>query len=338
MTVPNLFLAICIVSGIVGFSLLVYSFISRKRIELMASLGTVRFKFVTTIIKYFSGLPVVIAPFAVNRGDWFFAGIVGGVSFLNWALLEILIDMESRRHLRELQVLLDRAESSAEARTELIVALRSMVKEKVDRLLKRLSDRPVRISASRLRKSLDPELHLENVIGTLGAFLKAQVPRQERIATNFRIGLYIAVDDRLQPCWWIDLNNPTHSVFSSFSIHEESFRLSGQALPSTAVLCIRNRSTIIVEDCVLAAAEKRFHFLDERQPSYLKSMLACYLGDVYHKERQFRPACLVIDTNRAGHFCEADRDLLQLSCSEFGLRIKLELLIDAILSPGGQRS
>jgi len=93
--------------------------------------------------------------------------------------------------------------------------------------------------------------------------------------------------------------------------------------------------TIIVEDCVEAEKRKEFHFFNEDQRGYLRSMMAYYLDEVCGLDGTMTVAALVVDTDAPGFFREASRDSLEFCLREFGARLKLELLLHAMLIERG---
>lgn len=101
------------------------------------------------------------------------------------------------------------------------------------------------------------------------------------------------------------------------------------------VTCVNRKQMVIVEDCEAAAAKGEFHFFNDNQRGYLRSMMAYYLGEVCCDDGSPAVAALVVDTDSAGYFREADRESLKFWLREFAARIKLELLLHAMLNERG---
>ena len=72
---------------------------------------------------------------------------------------------------------------------------------------------------------------------------------------------------------------------------------------------------------------RKFSFFNEKQATYLRSMVANYLGQVTDDAGKIVVAALVVDTDVAGFFKEAERQSLVFCMREFGARIRLELLL-----------
>jgi hypothetical protein len=136
----------------------------------------------------------------------------------------------------------------------------------------------------------------------------------------------------MAPLRAINLNNPSYNVFSSYCLHEPSFRLDANEKRAHVVHCVRQRTTIIVEDCIEASNRGAFHFFNEDQQGYLRSMVAYYLGEVCDLDGTMTEAAIAVDTDAPGFFCEGDRDSLEFCLREFGARLKLELLLHSILA------
>jgi hypothetical protein len=135
----------------------------------------------------------------------------------------------------------------------------------------------------------------------------------------------------------INLYNPGYNVFSSYQRHRSAFQRNEGDNPSHVVTCVRRRGTIIVEDCVAAAGRGEFFFFNDDQRGYLRSMLAYYLDEVCTEDGTMSVAALVIDTDAPGFFREHDRDAWEFCLREFGSRLKLELLLHAMLVDRGPR-
>ena len=132
-----------------------------------------------------------------------------------------------------------------------------------------------------------------------------------------------------------DRNNPTYDVFKSYRDHEPSFRLAARDKVAHAVLCVQRRETVIVGDCGESADGGGFHFFDEHQPGYLRSMVAHFMGEIVDANGSLALAALVADSNLAGVFQEGQRDSLEFTLREFAARIKIEMALVSLLSKIG---
>lgn len=230
---------------------------------------------------------------------------------------------------------LARSKAESKTRTELLTLFRRSVDDKTIRLLRQLDKRKDAASLALVRSALTPDDHLDALLQSLAVFFHAQLPADATPTTNFRVGLYAQRDGVMKPIRMVNLNNPRHDVFSSYRAHEASFVLDAKEKPSHTVRCVNLRQTVIVEDCVAQAEAGDFHFFNDNQRGYLRSMLAYYLDKVCCTDGTTAVAALVIDTDAAGFFREADRESLEFCLREVDSRVKLELLLHAMLLPRG---
>ena len=61
-------------------------------------------------------------------------------------------------------------------------------------------------------------------------------------------------------------------------------------------------------------------------------MVAYFVGEVCLENGTIGEGALVVDTEAGGFFKEADRDLLEFCLREFGARLRLEMLLIALLA------
>jgi hypothetical protein len=289
-------------------------------------------KVASVVVKLIAGSATVGGAYAAaNKDEWLFPAIAGLVCIVIWEVLEKLIDNRVKAVERIDKLALIRAEQVCEARTELLTVFRRSVAEKTNRLLRKLPNRRDNPSAALIRSALTPDDHLGDLLLSLAVYFSEQLPADRSETSNFRVGLYVARDGGIEPLRAVNLNNPSYDVFSSYRQHRESFRLNATERPSHAVNCINRRQTIIVEDCEFAAAKGEFHFFNDNQRGYLRSMLAYYLDQVCCDDGTPVFAALIVDTDSAGFFRETDRDALEFCLREFGTRVKLELLLHSML-------
>src|SRR5205807_221490 len=85
-------------------------------------------------------------------------------------------------------------------------------------------------------------------------------------------------------------------------------------------------------DCVKAAERDEFHFYNEQQRSYLRSLVACWIGEVCTANGTMAQAAIVIDTDAPGFFQEDDETKIRCCIEEFSARISLEMALDALIS------
>ena len=78
-----------------------------------------------------------------------------------------------------------------------------------------------------------------------------------------------------------------------------------------------------------------FFYFNGAQRSYLRSMISCYLGEVCEESGTMKKAALVVDTDVPDFFKETDCPSLDFCLREFRSRIKLEMLLMALLANRG---
>ncbi len=326
--VVSIFLLSAIVIGAIGVGLTLRYWSSVGRLA-----SDVAVKVASTVVKFLAGCASVGGAYAAaDKNEWWFPAVAGLLCVVVWDVLEKLIDSRVKAADKIDKQSLAAEQKQSETLTELLTVFRESVADKTKRLMKKLPQRRVKPSAALVRAALTPEDHLGKLLEALAAFLAEQLPPDAPATTNFRIGLYTERGGTMIPLWAVNLNNPTYDVFRSHLAHAAAFRLDCTDHPSHAVKCATHRQTVIVEDCVGTAEAGEFHFFNENQRSYLRSMLAYYLGDVCRDDGTTSVAALVIDTDFTGYFKEEDRAALEFCLREFAVRVKLELLLQSMLT------
>jgi hypothetical protein len=187
-----------------------------------------------------------------------------------------------------------------------------------------------------VRSALTPQPHLVELLQNLAVFFQAQLPSGSGENRNFRVGVYVNVDQAMKPVQGMSLNDSSYTPFSSYQAHQDAFRLAdANTHPAHVVNCVRRKGMVIVEDCARAAGEGEFFFFTEGQRSYLRSMVAYYLGEVSREDGTISEGALVVDTEAVGFFRESDRDSIEFCLREFGARLRLEMLLIALLTQRG---
>ncbi len=292
-------------------------------------------KILTGVVKFVAGVASVGGAYAAAQKDeWWLPAVLGVVCLVLWEVLEKVIDNRVKATEKADKEALKRAERESESRTELLTVFRDAVADKIKRLMRAMTRRKEKPSVPLVRAALTPDDHLDRLLDSLAAYFAEQRPPDAPATTNFRVGLYATRDGTMTPLRAANLNNPSYDVFTSYSAHRPAFRLDADR-PSHVVTCVKDRRTLIVPDCVAAAEKGEFHFFNDNQRGYLRSMVAYYLGEVCCDDGTAAQAALVIDTDRAGCFTEKDRDSLEFCLREFGARIKLELFLHAVLVERG---
>jgi len=293
-------------------------------------------KLLKGVVKLIAGVASIGGAYAAaQKEEWWLPAILGMICLVLWEGLEKLIDNRVKATDKVDKDALTRAEQESESRTELLTVFRNAVSEKIKRLMRAMTKRKEKPSTTLVRSVLTPDDHLGKLLERLAAFFSEQLPKTAPSTTNFRVGLYVDRTGTMAPLSSVNLNNPSYDVFTSYREHQQSFRLDCADRPSHAVKCVNTRQSIIIEDCEAAAAVGEFDFFTENQRSYLRSLLAYYLGEVICDDGTTTMAALVIDTDLAGYFRKSERESLEFCLREFAARIKLELLLQALLTARG---
>jgi hypothetical protein len=134
----------------------------------------------------------------------------------------------------------------------------------------------------------------------------------------------------MRPLFGVSSRDANYNPFTSYREHEHFFRLNNTSHVSHTVQCVRGRTMLIVPDCGEAKAQGDLVFFNDKQPNYLKSLVACYIGQVRGQDGAVREAALVIDTDVAGFFKQEDAQSFKFIIEEFSARLALELSLLAL--------
>lgn len=282
------------------------------------------------------GLASAAAGFAAvdQRPHWFRPAVAGVVCVGLWKLLQVLIDnrVKAADAVRKVELAEVRRQATNSAR--LLAVLHVAVKWKVKRLRKAIQQRGDRPQVKDVRAALTPEPHLDDLLDSLAAVFCDQLPEAERQVRNFRVGVYVDYGGVMSPVNGVSLRDPGANPLTSYQGHEKYFRLDSDC-PAHVVQCVRQKGLIVVENCEVAASEGKFVFFSDNQRSYLKSMVSYFIGEVCLTDGTMKAAALVIDTDAPGFFKESEKDAIRNCLDEFGVRIKLELLLLALVTKRG---
>ncbi len=280
---------------------------------------------------------------------WAITTIISAVAYLLWEITGQVGDDKYKKtkektakvHQKEIDDLTEDlvdAEFLALRYGWLLSHLRSEVNEK----RRRAHAEAARINNSRptiqnARDGLDPRQQVRFLLEFLTSLFRLHAIHEDssRFNQNFRAGLYAEVDGGLVPLDAFDLATRSHDPFTSFEQHADRFRLDNDKNPSHAVRCVQEGKTLIVEDCT---KDPLFEVFNEKQRSYLLSMVAHPLHTFAYNGVSPARAALLVDTNQSGFFREDDRETLELLLREFAARIDLEYVIGGLTAhPMAQR-
>jgi hypothetical protein len=277
-----------------------------------------------------------------DKTEWLPASIAGAVCVALCKASQIIADGKAKRsqgalagQIRELEAEVIRAKEEGIYRTRLLTTLWLPVVEKRRRVEKEIAHLALGqevASIKHARRALRPKEHLDGILVDLTTFFLEEVPAHDRPHHQFRVGLYIDERGTMRPVHGVSSKDPGYNPFTSHSKHEEFFRLDATSYKSHTVRCVQQKTMLIVPDCAEAMKRGDLVFFNPRQPTYLKSMLACYIGDVCGVDSIARPAALVIDTDAAGFFRTDNFHSLKFVIEQFSARLLLELSFLALVT------
>lgn len=187
-----------------------------------------------------------------------------------------------------------------------------------------------RRSLQQAREGFSPNDQIHHLLELLTSLFHYEAVHHDRnrFNQNFRAGFFVERKGRLEPLSAFELRTYSHDPFSSYIQHADRYRLNNDVNPSHAVRCVREGRTIIVPDCL---KEPGFKFFNERQRSYLRSMVAHPLAGFRLDGTTPVSAALLVDTDVEGFFSEDDREMLEQRLREFAARISLEYAIGELI-------
>src|SRR5262249_29763516 len=152
--------------------------------------------------------------------------VAGAASLFVWKLVQILVDVRGKAADKFNKGELARAVREGTFRTRLLSVLRTLVRQKAQRLRKVVQARTGRPSIVAVRKALTLKPHFEDLLERLALFLREQLSPRDGEGGNVRVGLYIEDDGVLIPRHGVDLDNPEYSPFHSYRDHPDFYRLT----------------------------------------------------------------------------------------------------------------
>lgn len=273
---------------------------------------------------------------------WVSTTAVAIVGYLLWELAGVIGDSKSksakekraRDHELEIEALTkgrDDAVFEASRLEWLLAHLREPVGHKLQRVRRVVeSSSGSRASVQQLREGLAPDSQIRITLEYLAGLFRVEViSTGGTITQNFRVGLYVEEDGRLEPRDAFNLATKSHTPFATPLTHPERFRLDATVGPSHAVRCVREGRTLIVPDC---RTDPGFQYIGEAQENYLLSMVAYPLTDCRPDGIHPVRAALLIDTDVPGFFQKEDQEVIESRIHEFALRIELEYAIRGLLT------
>ena len=278
---------------------------------------------------------------AVDKKESWMPPAVAGVLALSLTkAVQIVGDWQAKRMLASLQLdaqewhdKLKLAMAEGINRTRLLTALRDPIRRKYRRVRKEVDRCVLRqegASIKHMRRALSGKAHLDHLLFTLGAYLLEQLPAGVRDEHQVRVGLYLSENGVMRPAYGVNTRDPEYNPFTSYREHEPYFQLDAPSRVSHTVRCVLEKKLLIVPDCEEAKERGELVFFNASQPSYLKSLAACYVGTVCGKHGEQCEAALVVDADKPGFFKHEDHAALKFVLDDFACRAALELSLIAL--------
>lgn len=294
-------------------------------------------KLAVEAIQIVSGATSIAAAFAVagQKGVWFRPLVAGSVCLGAFKLLQVLLDNRVKAADTKSRAEAAEYKRQAEDYLRLLGVLLECVRRKVERVTRVIQERlGATPTVTHARDALTPRPHLDEILNGVAAYFCGWLPPEESRVAAFRVGVYVGQGGVMVPVNGVHSRQRGYKPFSSFRAHRKHFELTSEE-PAHVVQAVRKKGMLVVEHCETAAAKGDFNFFSADQPAYLRSMVSFYLGEVCGENAMMVPAALVIDTDVAGFFKEAEWNSLRYCLGEFGPRVKLELLLLALVDKRG---
>lgn len=262
-------------------------------------------------------------------------GTAGILCLASWTAVDRVIDNRVKLAEGATRSELIAAKEEAVALSRLAEVFRALAESKQARLAAALTDMGAKTSLDRLRRALTPETHVVEVLQNLAVYLRKWRAQDCGPNVNVRVALYLGRSGVLRLHKDYDKTHLGGSSFRSYAERPEAFEIGRLENALLVVQCLGTNGVLVVPDCDAASSVGEFQFFHSSQTGYLKSVAAYDLGGACAPTGEVVKAALAIDANREDFFRHADRDELLSILVEFGTRIKLELLLDAVLNPKG---
>lgn len=305
--------------------------------ELPAKLGVAFFRFVAAASAVASKSAAVAPGTPLQDQPWVLTTLLAAGGYLLWEFTGAIGDHKHKAgkekaaefHEQEVETLKQDRDDALEQNYRLghiVSHLRTLVSEKFQRIRRVLLASTVsRVSAAETRAALAPVDQISMILEKLASLFHLASGRPNQ---NFRVGLYAEDEGRLVPIGAFDLDTRRRDPFTSYQQHADRFRLDNDVDPSHAVRAVREGKTLIVPGC---ANHPVFRYFHERQPNYLKSLVAHPLFDFSPDGATPVRAALLIDTDVAGFFQEEDEEMIRVCLNEFASRLALEYAIHGLI-------
>lgn len=282
-------------------------------------------KIIIEIIQTGSALTGVFAAFAppADKGTWLIPVIAGGVCLLVGRILLLIVDSRQKAEA-------GRAKATAETLTRLLVGVRDAVKQKFARVLDAVRKDIKKPTINHVRDTLTPQPHLDDLLWRMALTLQGPL-KPGAPDPNVRVGVYICRGGKMIPLHGVSLKNPGYNPFKSYDQHARHYQLPANEQSSHVVRCASQKRTIIVEDCERASRTNDFFYTHDDQKNYLRSMVVYHLGEVVDTDGKLADAVIAVDSDVSEFFKASMADVLDRVMQEFGLRVRLEMALQAFL-------
>jgi hypothetical protein len=312
----------------------------QRRAWVAATFKESQVKAVTELVAGASPIAGTLATYTAftveEKQSWLWPALFGLLCWGAWKNLQYYVEGLLKSADKVDRKEFERAKAESRFRADLLAAFRSFVSRKAERTLEVVRDRTRRPRIDDARHALTPGPHLQQILYQLALFLQTRCQEKIGKGLNVRVGVYVNTGGVMTPVHSESVNQPQTDPFTSYRQHQEQYRLDTPDRPAFVVRCVRERQQIlIVDDCGVAAGRGDFFFFSREQESYLKSMVAHFMGEVCVQGGTMTVGVLAIDADQPKAFEEAEREDLLLCLLEFAQRVKFEMLLRGLLEGGG---
>jgi hypothetical protein len=116
------------------------------------------------------------------------------------------------------------------------------------------------------------------------------------------------------------------------------FRLEKSDRSSHVVRSLLEKQSYVVDDCVRAAQGDEFHFLNETQPTYLRSLFVCPIHElpmlIADDRVELVSAVIVADSDLPNYFQQELGSIYREAVVYFSTRLQLEFNLQILLKRG----
>lgn len=279
-----------------------------------------------------AAVPKLLPGGSKNDPEWYSIVSAAAVGYVLWEVVGLIGDSKNKKDDRITQQRYASAVRQAIASDYLLVHLRRLVKEKLQRVCQIATQfRGTSPTVTQIRNGLKPDSQVNIALDLLASLFRIDAYSNNNPAQQFRTGLFISRNGQLEIVAAFDSNTNGHRPFTSATNFASRYSLENVENPSHAVRCLQKGEMIIVEDCWESEKTREFEFFHDGQRQYLRSMVAYPVDGFTLDGMTPCGAAILIDTNTPKFFLSADRDRIRQIFDDFAARIRLEYAIKGLM-------